>query len=218
MLSSAVVTLFFWKSDICYINVRAVLPPYVFMHGFLVWESKDSYVFLQNTDVCTDFCKNTKFLSVKSIKSDILAKRTIFLTSTNLVINFDYIEWANYIQFRAPYCQKHASHEKKLEIKVVRDWISFKKVRKCICLLTPPPFWVELWNLKDLQLFYSITNNFYFKLFFIWCLCNPLLFIYFFIHPRNTNLKCLKSGKNTTGVSQLWHEIYIELFRSSIYD
>ncbi len=150
----------------------------------------------------TDFCENTKFLSVESIKSRIFAKRTIFLTSTNLVIIFNHIECANYIQFRAEHCQKYASHEKKLEIKVVWNWILSQKVRESICL-SPPG--VELWGLKDLKLFYSIPNNFYFKLFFMRCVRNLLLFIYFFIHPLKSNLKCLKSGKSVTGVSQLWH-------------
>ncbi len=148
------------------------------------------YGFLQNTDFLTDFCKNTKFC-IKSIKSLIFAKRTIFLTSINLVIIFDYVEWANYIQFRAQHCQKYASHEKKLEIKVVRHWILSKKVRKRICLPAPPPpsramgnerFEAFLFNYKQLafQVFFSM-----------WCACNLLLFIYFFINPWNSNLKCL---------------------------
>ncbi len=39
--------------------------------------------------------------------------------------------------------QKYASHQKKLQIKVVWNWISYKKVRECICL---SPFGVELWG------------------------------------------------------------------------
>ncbi len=48
----------------------------------------------------------------------------------------------------AQYCQKYASHQKKLQIKVVRHWISSKKVRELICL-SPPG--VELGDSKDWQ-------------------------------------------------------------------
>ncbi len=41
---------------------------------------------------------------------------------------------ANYIQFTAQHCQKYASHKKKVQIKVVQNWISYKKVSMCICL------------------------------------------------------------------------------------
>ncbi len=50
------------------------------------------------------------------------------------------------IQFRAQRCQKYASHEKKLQIKVVQNWILYKKVPECICL-SPPE--VELEGSKD---------------------------------------------------------------------
>ncbi len=45
-------------------------------------------------------------------------------------------------------CQKYASHQKKLQIKVVRNWISPEKVRKRICLSFPG---VELGGSKDWQ-------------------------------------------------------------------
>ncbi len=44
-------------------------------------------------------------------------------------------------------CQKYASPEKKLKIKVVRNWILSRKVCECICL-SPPPSWVELGTWK----------------------------------------------------------------------
>ncbi len=53
---------------------------------------------------------------------------------------------ANHIQFRAQCCQKCASHEKEVQIKVVRNWISYKKVRKHICLSLSG---VELEGSKD---------------------------------------------------------------------
>ncbi len=40
----------------------------------------------------------------------------------------------NYIRFRALRCQKYTTHQKNLQIKVVRNWISYKKVCECICL------------------------------------------------------------------------------------
>ncbi len=43
-------------------------------------------------------------------------------------------EMTNCFQFRAQYCQKYASHKKKLQIKVVWNWISYKRVLMCICL------------------------------------------------------------------------------------
>ncbi len=58
-------------------------------------------------------------------------------------------ETVNYLQFRARHCQKYTSHQKKLPIKVVQNWISSKKVRKGICLSPPPR--EELEGLKDWQ-------------------------------------------------------------------
>ncbi len=55
-------------------------------------------------------------------------------------------EMANYIQFRAQCCQKYTSHPKKLQIKIVWNWISHKKVRKHICLSFGK---VELGGAKD---------------------------------------------------------------------
>ncbi len=51
-----------------------------------------------------------------------------------------------HIQFRAQRCQKYASHEKKLPIKVVQNWIFYKKVSKWICLSLSR---VELRESKD---------------------------------------------------------------------
>ncbi len=68
-----------------------------------------------------------------------------------------------------------------------------KKSSSAYVYLPPPLLRVELWGFKDLKLFYSITNNFYFKLFFMRsCVIYYYLFIYLFINPWNTNLKCLK--------------------------
>ncbi len=82
----------------------------------------------ENQRICMDFCKIRIFVRIfaktptfQIHKIQYLSKRTIFLTSTNLVIIFDYIERTNYIQFRAQRCQKYASHEEKLEIKVVQN-------------------------------------------------------------------------------------------------
>ncbi len=52
----------------------------------------------------------------------------------------------NYIQSRAQCCQKYASYQKNLQIKVVRNWISYKKVPERI-RLSPPR--VELGDAKD---------------------------------------------------------------------
>ncbi len=41
----------------------------------------------------------------------------------------------NWIHYGAQRCQKYALHQKKIRIKVVRNWILYKKVRKHICLL-----------------------------------------------------------------------------------
>ncbi len=43
-----------------------------------------------------------------------------------------------YIHSGAERCQKYASHPKKLQIKVVRNWILYKKVRER-CVYLPPP-------------------------------------------------------------------------------
>ncbi len=59
-------------------------------------------------------------------------------------------ETVNYIQFRAQHCQNYASHQNKLEIKVVQNLISSKKVRKRICLSATG---VELGGSKDFKLF-----------------------------------------------------------------
>ncbi len=48
-----------------------------------------------------------------------------------------YRKTVNYIQFRAQRCQKYTSHQKKLPIKVVQNWILSKKVHKRICLSPP---------------------------------------------------------------------------------
>ncbi len=41
-------------------------------------------------------------------------------------------EKAEYILFRTQHCRKYASHEKKLQIKVIWNWISYEKVRECV--------------------------------------------------------------------------------------
>ncbi len=41
-------------------------------------------------------------------------------------------ETAEYILFKTQHQQKYASHEKKLQIKIVGNWISYKKVRERI--------------------------------------------------------------------------------------
>ncbi len=41
------------------------------------------------------------------------------------------------IKFRVQHCQKYTSHKKKVQIKVVQNWISYKKVCKRICLSFP---------------------------------------------------------------------------------
>ncbi len=48
-------------------------------------------------------------------------------------------EMEKYIQFGAQSCQKYTSHEKKFQIKVVRNWILYKKVLEHICLSLPHP-------------------------------------------------------------------------------
>ncbi len=55
-------------------------------------------------------------------------------------------EMANYIRCRAQHCQKYTSHPKKFQIKVVRNWISYKKVREHMCV---PPHGVEPRGMKD---------------------------------------------------------------------
>ncbi len=51
-------------------------------------------------------------------------------------------ETTNYIKFRAWRCQKgsyqkYALLQKKLQMKVVQNWTLYRKVRKCICLISP---------------------------------------------------------------------------------
>ncbi len=57
---------------------------------------------------------------------------------------------ANYFQFKAQHCQNYVSHEKKLGIEIVRNWISYKKVHERAKISTSPPPRVELVDLKDL--------------------------------------------------------------------
>ncbi len=52
----------------------------------------------------------------------------------------------NYIQFMSQRCQKYASHQKKLQINIVRKWSSCEKGRERIGL-SPPR--VEMGALKD---------------------------------------------------------------------
>ncbi len=42
-----------------------------------------------------------------------------------------------YIHNRKRWCQNYASNQKKFQIKVVRNWISYKKVNERICLSPP---------------------------------------------------------------------------------
>ncbi len=55
-------------------------------------------------------------------------------------------EMANYIRLRAQLCQKYSSPEENIKMKVVWNWISFKKVLEPICL---SPIGVELGGLKE---------------------------------------------------------------------
>ncbi len=76
-----------------------------------------------------------------------------------------YSETINYIKFRAQYCQKYASHQKKLPIKVVWNCVLSKKVCEHNCSSAAG---VELWVSKDFKLFlmqcvflavFSLQNN-----------------------------------------------------------
>ncbi len=46
----------------------------------------------------------------------------------------------NYIHYGAQHRQKYALHRKKLQIKVVQNWILSKKVRENISSISPPPW------------------------------------------------------------------------------
>ncbi len=59
-------------------------------------------------------------------------------------------------KFKTQRCQKYASHEKKLQIKVVRNWISYKKVRERMCL-SPPR--VQLGGLKDWHVWSTVYRE-----------------------------------------------------------
>ncbi len=63
----------------------------------------------------------------------------------------------NQNHFGAQWCQKYAVLQKKLQIKVVWDWISYKKVPERICL-SPPGVDLESskdWYLSDIILYRS---------------------------------------------------------------
>ncbi len=73
-------------------------------------------------------------------------------------------EIANYIQFRVQRCQKYASHPKKLQIKIVWNWISYKKVHERTCLISPMVWSHGAWKTDMIKIWRTeITNYIQFK-------------------------------------------------------
>ncbi len=101
----------------------------------------------------------------------------------------------NWIYFGAQCCQKYALHQKKVQMKVVWKWISYKKDREHICLSRPRVelgvfkdqyIWnlimyrkwksplAPLWEGTDMYAHWlfvqnSISNNFHLKFFLMYC-------------------------------------------------
>ncbi len=66
-------------------------------------------------------------------------------------LKYYFVRTAKYIQFRAQRCQKYTSNQKKLQIKVVRNWILYEKVHQRICLF---PSWSGARRLDMVELLF----------------------------------------------------------------
>ncbi len=107
---------------------------------------------------CQTYVSRTKKLQIKVVRNWISYKKVperICLSpppkvelGTRKIGIFEVLlcrEMAIYIQFRTQRCQKYTSHEKKFQIKLVRNWILYKEVCESICL---SPLRVELGGWK----------------------------------------------------------------------
>ncbi len=69
-------------------------------------------------------------------------------------------ETVNYIQFRAPNCRKYALHQKTLQMKIVQNWISYKKVPERIYLSPPECSW-ETEKIDMVKILYCTETAYY---------------------------------------------------------
>ncbi len=68
----------------------------------------------------------------------------------------------NYIQFMAQHRQNYVSYQKKLQLKIVRDWISHKKVtgRLCLSSTSVEPGASKDWHIRSIILYEKCSQKY----------------------------------------------------------